>query len=607
MNVNRLSHILKGPLHICIDITNRCNLRCLHCFNRSGEDLEGRFDRELTETELLRLADDVREMQPQNLCLCGGEPLLRKHTIISFLRQLRNSWTHPSMVTNGCLLDRETAWSLRQAGLESVQISIDGADAATHERMRGVAGCYDRVLKAFHTAQETGFTALSVAFSPTQFNFQQVSVVIEQFCQRGLTEFRVQPLMKLGRGGLSPEIFLNAPEYRNLVHDLARARLKHPGIKFEWGDPVEHLIRFSRGMDFVPYISIRANGDICLSAYLPLVIGNIRKHTLKEYWEARIWGIWQIPLFRDLASLYVSTSDLSRTDVPFPRVHSGESVCFDLIDDGLLDLSVEEMSRLYWSRVSSCEGNSLLGEEEKDEYQSINELARKLQLNEVYCKVGKRFPTLLPLEVKEKVDSSLHDAMKSVSCTPDPLYMFQHHGYSYEVCSEDALHDIESFLETSVVRYDDNTIILPEDIVYLSPNCDLATLKRLTLRMQVFRYSFHFFAVRDTRRKIVALRFLKAESGLWEEQQPHAVTASLEFLIVRDGKRRAEMTANLFEFMECNLWRSVVVAVPKIHILMMGEHETGKMEFVQLLEEHGFHRECRLEPGRTSLYSKFLF
>ena len=254
MNVDRLSHILKGPLQICIDITNRCNLRCLHCFNRSGEDLEGRFELELTEAELLRLADDVREMQPQNLCLCGGEPLLRKHTVIAFLRQLRNGRTHPSMVTNGCLLDRETAWSLRQAGLESVQVSIDGADAATHERMRGVAGCYDRAIRAFHTARETGFKALSVAFSPTRFNFQQVSVVIEQFCQRGLTEFRVQPLMKLGRGGLSPEMFLNAPEYRNLVHDLARARLKHPGIKFEWGDPVEHLIRFSRGMDFVLYL-----------------------------------------------------------------------------------------------------------------------------------------------------------------------------------------------------------------------------------------------------------------------------------------------------------------------------------------------------------------
>ena len=265
------------------------------------------------------------------------------------------------------------------------------------------------------------------------------------------------------------------------------------------------------------------------------------------------------------------------------------------------------MNRLYWSRVSSNEGDPLLGEEEKDERQSINELVCKLQLNEVYCKVGKRFPTLSPLEIKEKVDSSLQDTMKSASYTQDPLYMFQHHGHSYEVCSENALHGIESFLETSVVRCDGNTTIPPEDIVYLSPNCDLATLKRLALRMQVFRYSFHFFAVRDTRRKIVALGLLKAESGLWDEQQPHAVTASLEFLIVRDGKRRAEMTANLFKFMECNLWRSVVVAVPKIHILMTGEQETEKVEFVQLIEEQGFYRECRLESDRTSLFSKFLF
>jgi len=163
MCVDRLGSIMKGPLQVCIDITNRCNLRCLHCFNRSGENVGGRFEQELTETELLRLADDIRDMQPQSLCLCGGEPLLRKHPVITFLRQLRNDRTHPSMVTNGFLLDKETVQSLRQVGLESIQISIDGADAVTHDRMRGVIGCYDRALKAFQAAHESGLKALSVA------------------------------------------------------------------------------------------------------------------------------------------------------------------------------------------------------------------------------------------------------------------------------------------------------------------------------------------------------------------------------------------------------------------------------------------------------------
>jgi len=60
MCADRLGSIMKGPLQVCIDITNRCNLRCLHCFNRSGENVGGRFEQELTETELLRLADDIR-------------------------------------------------------------------------------------------------------------------------------------------------------------------------------------------------------------------------------------------------------------------------------------------------------------------------------------------------------------------------------------------------------------------------------------------------------------------------------------------------------------------------------------------------------------------
>jgi len=67
------------------------------------------------------------------------------------------------MVTNGFLLDHEAVRSLRRVGLESIQISIDGADAVTHDRMRGVIGCYDRALKAFQAAHESGLKALSVA------------------------------------------------------------------------------------------------------------------------------------------------------------------------------------------------------------------------------------------------------------------------------------------------------------------------------------------------------------------------------------------------------------------------------------------------------------
>jgi len=57
----------------------------------------------------------------------------------------------------------------------------------------------------------------------------------------------------------------------------------------------------------------------------------------------------------------------------------------------------------------------------------------------------------------------------------------------------------------------------------------------------------------------------------------------------------------------CNLWRAVVVAVPKIHILMTDEQKTRSAKFVRMVVEHGFRRECRLESERLNVYSKALF
>lgn len=65
---------LSGPIMISIDVTYRCNFRCKHCFNGSGTPLLGD---ELKDAELLSIARSVGVLQPNVVCFCGGEPLLR--------------------------------------------------------------------------------------------------------------------------------------------------------------------------------------------------------------------------------------------------------------------------------------------------------------------------------------------------------------------------------------------------------------------------------------------------------------------------------------------------------------------------------------------------
>ena len=62
---------------INIDITRKCTLKCRHCYNHSGE----MNNDELTSDELFRIMNDLASTRPDNFCICGGEPLLKKEII----------------------------------------------------------------------------------------------------------------------------------------------------------------------------------------------------------------------------------------------------------------------------------------------------------------------------------------------------------------------------------------------------------------------------------------------------------------------------------------------------------------------------------------------
>lgn len=124
--------LLRGPSQISFDITNRCNFRCLHCFNRSGEVNSS----ELTNNEVLELIKDIVFTKPFNFCFCGGEPLLREKVLCESATILTNQGIMVSMVTNGYLLNKARAVRLKKAGISRIQVSLDGAKAKTHETLR---------------------------------------------------------------------------------------------------------------------------------------------------------------------------------------------------------------------------------------------------------------------------------------------------------------------------------------------------------------------------------------------------------------------------------------------------------------------------------------
>lgn len=186
-----------------IDVTNKCTLRCLHCFNSSGGLKNQRMD-EMSDEELERMAYDVIDCRPVSICMCGGEPLLRKESIYKIANYSKNTCVDVNMVTNGELMTKEIAKKLWQSGISSIQVSLDGSTEEVVDWLRNKKGAYKNAINAIKylddTRQELGINRkISVSFIPHKKNFEQLEEVIYLCETLNVDSFRAQPLMLLGR------------------------------------------------------------------------------------------------------------------------------------------------------------------------------------------------------------------------------------------------------------------------------------------------------------------------------------------------------------------------------------------------------------------------
>ncbi|MDI6735800.1 MAG: radical SAM protein [bacterium] len=329
------ARILRGPHQWAFDLTNKCNFRCLHCFNRSGENYI--MKEELKDNEVLKFIKDVVKMKPFNFCFCGGEPLLRKDVLCKSARILSEVDSMVSLVTNGSLVTNKIAKELFESGVNNVQISLDGAKAETHERLRQYKGSFELAVRAISHFREVGVKDISIAFTPTSFNCREFEETFYLVRKLDVSEIRAQPIMILGRTQLHLEELLPTPlQYRELVKTITLLQEKcGPGI-IEWGDPVDHLIRFrTLAKHCVNMVDIRANGDIIPSPYLPLTVGNIRRHSISEYWDAGLVRIWELPVVKEFAEKIQSVLDFGKKEEGTPTVWFDKNIKLDIIDDNL--------------------------------------------------------------------------------------------------------------------------------------------------------------------------------------------------------------------------------------------------------------------------------
>lgn len=259
---------------VALNITSRCNLRCLHCYNGSGEDSRRDMDR----AALLRAADAVLTLKPFNLCLCGGEPLCCPD-LLALLRHLRGRVPRISMVTNGFALDEGWARTLAEHGLSAVQVSLDGAYAWQHDSLRGAAGSFERAIKAIRALRAAGVAQVVCSILPNRLNVDSLEEYVQLCHSLGVDIIRAMPFLPSGRGrSMGRPLMLDEEGYFRFRRSLWRLSERFAGkIRIEWDDPLHVITGMPRRMgtdEKEPMVEIRADGQLALTSYLPILLGD---------------------------------------------------------------------------------------------------------------------------------------------------------------------------------------------------------------------------------------------------------------------------------------------------------------------------------------------
>jgi MoaA/NifB/PqqE/SkfB family radical SAM enzyme len=296
----------KAPCIIMWDITHKCNLRCVHCYNYAEAPMKDEF----TSDQLFTLGREIVELKVFTVCLTGGEPLLRKEYFDLATLLTENKIT-VGTVSNGMLITEEIAKKMKESGIFVVQISIDGGTAEDHDRIRGVKGSFERAVNAVRNLRAVKFDHILASFIPMKTNIDSFPRLVELCLDLGVETVRTQPFVPIGRGfDNRTNIQPSQEDYKKFMQIIEEER-NRIGKKdyIQYGDPIGHIrqdIEFPNA-----FCEILSNGDVKISPYLPFTFGNVREKGLRSVWMDSAKDGWQNPTVKDYVGKFVSVNDLS--------------------------------------------------------------------------------------------------------------------------------------------------------------------------------------------------------------------------------------------------------------------------------------------------------
>jgi radical SAM protein with 4Fe4S-binding SPASM domain len=276
-------------------LTEKCNLRCTHCYQTGGKT------EELTLAEIREVLDEIIDMLAAwsktyqlefspSLNLTGGEPFLRQD-FFEILSAMRAADFAVYLLSNGTLIDVENAERLALLGVKGVQVSLEGPEEI-HDSIRG-KGSFAAACRGVTHLTKAG---LQVTLNATlsELNAEKFHKMVEIAAALGAQRLGFSRLVPSGRGLGLVERMLERQKVRKIYASIFT--LTSDNLEIVSGDPVASQMRNGSSADDcgsvatggcaagISGLTLLPDGTVTPCRRLALPVGNVRKDSLREIW-----------------------------------------------------------------------------------------------------------------------------------------------------------------------------------------------------------------------------------------------------------------------------------------------------------------------------------
>ncbi len=337
------------PRLIFWEVTKGCNLRCIHCRATATELMS---PRDLPTGKALNIISQIADFGNPILVLSGGEPLYRQD-IFELAEYATSRGLRTALATNGTMVTKDIAEKIKNSGIKRVSISLDGADAITHDTFRGIPGAFEAAIYGMKNLQQLG-VSVQINTTIARHNAHQLPDVLTLARNLGADALHTFLLVPVGCGvdiaaeqmvppeeyeqmlnwfydqSLTGDIELKAtcaPHYFRVLrqrraadrmagknqaapvvsqpHEIGPTDMTMPGstginLRPSGGPPVGHtghpggdMSAMTKGcLAGTGVCFISHEGEVFPCGYLPAIAGDLRKQSFAEIWnESVVFGM----------------------------------------------------------------------------------------------------------------------------------------------------------------------------------------------------------------------------------------------------------------------------------------------------------------------------